>query len=80
MHGDHDLSTTPNLVHELEQAFEAGAPVVVDLTDVEFMDSAILNGLLKAREQALARQHGSFVLVAPPGSFPSRCWPSSSVR
>lgn len=72
MHGEHDLSTAPNLAHELEQAFDAGAPVVVDLTEVEFMDSAILNALLKAREQALARQEGSFVLVAPLGSFPSR--------
>ena len=72
MHGEHDLSTAPNLAHELEQALDAGAAVVVDLTEVEFMDSAILNALLKAREQALARQEGSFVLVAPLGSFPSR--------
>ena len=72
MSGEHDLSTAPDLVHEREQAFDAGAPVVVDLTEVEFMDSAVLNALLKAREQALARQEGSFAVVAPPGSFPSR--------
>ena len=78
MHGEHDLSTAPNLAHELEQAFDAGAPVVVDLTEVEFMDSAILNALLKAREQALARQEGSFAAGRPswqlsePGAGPRR--------
>jgi anti-sigma B factor antagonist len=70
--GEHDLSTAPNLVHDLEAAFGAGGPVVVDLAEVEFMDSAILNALLAARERALARQDGSFALVAPPGSFASR--------
>jgi len=72
MQGDHDLSTAPDLVDELEQAFDAGAPVVVDLTEVTFMDNAILNALLAARERALARREGSFALAAPPGSFPSR--------
>ncbi len=70
--GEHDLSTAPNLVGALEQAFEAGGPVVVDLTEVGFMDSAILKALLAARERALARQEGSFAMVAPPGSFASR--------
>lgn len=72
MHGDHDLSTAPDLVSELAEAFAADAPLVVDLAGVDFMDSAILNALLSAREQALARREGSFALVAPPGSFPSR--------
>jgi anti-anti-sigma factor len=72
LHGDHDLATAPNLVEELDQAFNSGATVVVDLADVQFLDSAILNALLTARERALVRQEGSFVLVAPPGSFASR--------
>ena len=36
------------------------------------MDSAILKALLAASERALARQEGSFAVVAPPGSFASR--------
>lgn len=72
LQGDHDLSTAPRLVDELDQAFDAGAPVVVDLANVQFLDSAILKALLTARERALSRQEGSFVLVAPPGSFASR--------
>jgi len=72
LQGDHDLSTAPMLADELDQAFDGGAPVVVDLADVRFLDSAILKALLTARERALAREAGSFVLVAPPGSFASR--------
>ncbi len=72
MRGDHDLSTAPELVAELEQAFDAGAPLVVDLAGVDFLDSAILNALLAARERALARPEGGFALVAPPSSFASR--------
>jgi anti-anti-sigma factor len=71
MTGDHDLSTAPDVVSELEQAFEAGAAVVFDLSRVDFMDSAILNALLAARERALEHDR-PFALVAPPGSFPSR--------
>ena len=72
MRGDHDLSTAEDLVGELQEALDADTAVVVDLTDVNFMDSAILNALLAARERAMERQEGSFALVAPPGSFPSR--------
>lgn len=72
MRGDHDLSTVPVLVEELDQACAADAPLVVDLARVGFLDSAILNALLTARERALARADASFALVAPPGSFASR--------
>ena len=71
LQGNQDLSTAPRLVDELDQAFKANAPVIVDLADVRFLDSAILNALLGARGRALARREGSFVLVAPPGSFPT---------
>jgi anti-anti-sigma factor len=70
--GEHDVSTVPDVVRELDHAFAAGGPVVVDLTEVDFMDSAILNTLLTARERALGRQEGSFAVVAPLDSFPSR--------
>ena len=72
MDGEHDVSTVPDLVQELDEAFDGDAPVVVDLSKVEFMDSAILKVLLSARERALGRREHSFALVAPPGGFPSR--------
>ena len=73
MRGNHDLSTAENLVDELEQAFDSIAAVVVELTAGRVHGhSAILKALLHARERALSRQHGSFALVAPLGSFSSR--------
>ena len=80
MHGDHDLSAAPNLVHELEQAFDAGAPVVVDLTEVAFMDSAILNALLKARGEGwrVRKAHSAWSPLL--AAFRAGCRPSSSVR
>jgi anti-anti-sigma factor len=71
LRGDHDLSTTPHLVEQLDEALSAGAGLVVDVSDGRFMDSAVVNALLTARERALARREGSFAVVAPPGSVPS---------
>jgi anti-anti-sigma regulatory factor len=45
---------------------------VVDLTGVEFMDSAILNALLTARERALRRPDGAFARSLRPAGFASR--------
>ena len=72
MSGEHDLSTVPDLVQELDHAFDADVPVVVDLSKVEFLDSTILKALLSARERALGRRERAFAFVAPPGGFPSR--------
>ena len=72
LHGEHDLSTVSDVARQLDQALAEGTPTVVDLTDVAFMDSAILKTLLAARERALVRRGASFAMVAPLGSFPSR--------
>jgi anti-sigma B factor antagonist len=69
--GEHDLSTTSRLARELEEACGAAASVVVDLTDVSFLDSSALKAVLTAREGVLRRED-RFALVAPPASFASR--------
>jgi anti-sigma B factor antagonist len=71
LHGEHDVSTVQSLVRELDDARRDGAAVVVDLTQVEFLDSSILRVLLEARERGLTNPAG-FALVAPPSSFASR--------
>ena len=51
--GELDLASSPALEEELERAHEAGAQlVVVDLRELEFMDSTGLNALVKAHQQA----------------------------
>jgi anti-sigma B factor antagonist len=62
--GELDLSTAPTVRRALLDAVD-GAPgrVVVDLGEVEFMDSTALSTLLEAR--ARLRERERFLLAAP---------------
>jgi len=72
LRGEHDLSTAPNLRRELDGIYDSGSRVVVDLTDVAFMDSSILNALVHGCERASQKAEHSFALVAPHGSRTTR--------
>lgn len=37
LQGDHDLSTTPHVVQQLDEALSAHARLVIDLSDVRIM-------------------------------------------
>ncbi|MFD0279589.1 STAS domain-containing protein [Kitasatospora sp. NPDC127111] len=50
--GDIDLDTGPRLRHELIRALAENHEVVLDLSEVTFMDCAGLNALIDARNQA----------------------------
>jgi anti-anti-sigma factor len=51
--GELDLATSPELEHELAQALAAtSGPVIVDLRELEFIDSTGLRVLVKAHQQA----------------------------
>jgi anti-anti-sigma factor len=69
MHGEHDVSTTPSLSETCERVAAAGGPVVIDLSDAEFIDSSILRALVTA-----ARGSGDdgVAVVAPAGREPRR--------
>jgi len=69
MHGEHDVSTQPSLAEELEHVADAGGPVVIDLSDAEFIDSSILRALVGA-----AGRYGDdgLAVVAPAGREPLR--------
>ena len=57
LRGEHDISIEPTFQRRLEQAFDAGSTVIVDLSEVEFMDSSVLRTLAYGAEQA-ARHYG----------------------
>lgn len=46
--GELDMSTAPELERALEAALEHGGPVVVDLSELRFMDSTGINVFLRA--------------------------------
>jgi anti-anti-sigma factor len=65
LRGEHDISTAPDLRGALERAQDAGEAVVVDLTDVEFVDSTVLQALLQGRDPAEEGAEHRLVLVVP---------------
>jgi anti-anti-sigma factor len=70
LYGEHDLATKPELAELLEALVGANERVIVDLSAVEYVDSAALNSLVRAdrlgqpRDLRLTLQIGSGANVA----------------
>ena len=65
--GEIDIATSPQLKLALDKAIrESTGAFVLDLCDVEFLDSSGLNLVLRARA-ALARDERPLAIVCPPG-------------
>jgi anti-anti-sigma factor len=65
--GEVDVSALPAFTAALDDAIrESEGAFVIDLCDVEFLDSSGLSALLRARAM-LARDDRSLAVVCPPG-------------
>ena len=65
--GELDISTARQLTAALDAAIrESVGAFVVDLSDVEFLDSSGVNVLVRARA-VLGREERDLVVVCPPG-------------
>jgi anti-sigma B factor antagonist len=65
--GDIDIEAVPALERSLDDAIREGAGVfVLDLCDVEFLDSSGCRLLLRA-QALLAREERALAVVCPPG-------------
>ena len=69
--GEVDLFAAPTLATALHKALDGGSPVIVDLSDCSFFESAGLNALLTA-DLALDAGANRFVVVRPPASCADR--------
>lgn len=49
--GEFDIASADALANALAEAAHSGLPVVVDLTEVSFMDAACLGRIARARDQ-----------------------------
>ena len=66
--GEHDVAVSPgigDMLDDLER--RVGTKIVVDLTPVEFIDSTVIEALVRH-----ADRHDRVVVVVPPGSFARR--------
>ena len=70
--GEHDLSTSPAVRAELDRLLADGASVVVDLSQVTFIDSSVVGVLLNAHRSATDLLGQTLVVVAPPAGTPAR--------
>jgi anti-sigma B factor antagonist len=61
--GELDLSTSPQLDETLRREIDAGNRVVVDLSEIAFIDSTGLNTLITALRAASS--HGAALMVSP---------------
>jgi anti-anti-sigma factor len=71
LRGEHDLSTQPRLRAAIDEALAAGRSVVIDLSEVEFIDSTVLAAILYGQRRATAGNGGrgqGFAVVASPGA------------
>jgi len=70
--GEHDLSTSPAVRAELDRVLADGGSVVVDLSQVSFIDSSVVGVLLNAHRSATGLLGQTLVVVAPPAGTPAR--------
>ncbi len=65
--GELDLASSPSLESELEQAFAAdNADLILDLSELEFMDSTGLSVLVRAHQRAQESGRGFGVIKGGP--------------
>jgi anti-sigma B factor antagonist len=62
--GELDMAHAPTVVETLDALADHERPVVVDLTDLTFIDSSGIHAILRPRPQ-----QGSVLLVCPPGNI-----------
>lgn len=65
--GEVDLATAPDLAAALDEALAAGRPIVLDLTDVAFIDTSGVRVMLDARRH-VTENGMELTVVAPPDS------------
>lgn len=65
--GELDLASSPTLEESLERVFESGTPVVIlDLRELDFMDSTGLSLLIRAHQTAENAERRLVLVQGPP--------------
>jgi anti-sigma B factor antagonist len=81
LHGEHDLSTAPDVRTQVDLAVGSGRDVIVDLSATEFIDSSILGVLVSGYRAVNAAADGdrTFAVVAASGGPVTRLFDLVSI-
>ena len=80
LRGEHDLATAADVRACVEEAVGTGGDVIVDLSEVSFMDSSILGVLVAGYRSVIgAGQARRYAVVAVPGGSVTRLFDLVSV-
>lgn len=69
LEGEFDLANAPTLVDQIDLALETGKDLVLDLSEATFIDSSVINVLMRAskaageRQQTMVLQLGTAAIV-----------------
>jgi anti-anti-sigma factor len=70
--GELDVASAVELVDALDAAFATVPTVVLDLSEVTFIDSSIVGAVASTSRAVAGLPDARFVVVSPPGSRPRR--------
>lgn len=63
LRGEHETFSAHKIASTLESLLDEGVAVVVDLTEADFLDSAVVGALLRTRVEAIAREAKLAIVV-----------------
>jgi anti-anti-sigma factor len=79
--GEHDISTTPLLEQQMSSVWSRCTVAVVDLSEAAFIDSSMINWLLRTRSALAATgQHALRIVHGPPGGIVQRLFELTSLH
>ena len=78
--GEHDVATIAMIDAATRNVWRAGSTVLVDLTAATFIDSAVVNWLLRAEARLQVAGRSLVIIAGPSGSFAARVLDRTGTR
>jgi hypothetical protein len=73
LHGEHDISTTPQVERQTRSIWPVCSTVIVDLSEAAFIDCTVINWLLRTGQELDATWHQALRVVdGPPAGLARR--------
>jgi anti-anti-sigma factor len=70
--GEYDMANVADIEQAVAEVFDAGSTVLLDLTQTTFIDSSVLNAIVRAHETAATSAAHRLLVIAPRGGAPRR--------